>query len=416
MDIFSAGMWAVGRTGSGAFCAIGLMAQPAPPRIVQESPPRYDEGAEVGQHEDISVSTAFHFKVEGGRLSALEDGMSKEDYLNSVLSWSSLGFVGRQRMDRIQPSVPYDCPAALKFVCIGSFTVSDVTEMLQNAADFAGFSIYAHRSSKVVDNRCSISFGCDHGRKRYGDDAEHQVTVFEKELDSIVKDSCRKRRSSRKNHGHDTAVTARRRLKNDCCGFHFTIISYQTSTKFEKDVPSNWYLSSHKKAIHCFDHTGHTFRGTRIRLTSDAKRDVFTNCEAMTVSDLVSFISCNHKIDVTASQVNWLLRSKKLRALQFSSAASARSGWVTESVQYLLKTKNSDVILLIVGSDGQWKTAIPRLSGSDVVYEVREYVDREKKSNKLKFIGMAALTWIASFLLQINGTLSIAWSGTTKIR
>ena len=210
MDFIS-GIANVGRTLAGA---LGLSATTTAARahVVEETPNNSDSSEDEDQHS--TANTAFVFKVEGQLLSTNQNGTTKEEYLDSVLSWSSVGFIGRLRIDRIEPSFSSSSNlATLKHICIGSFTVSDVVEMLQNAADVAGFSMYAHHGAKISGNRCTIGFGCDHGRKRYGDD-EHVVTVFEKDLDSIVKDSCRKRKSTRKNHGYDTACTARRRLKH----------------------------------------------------------------------------------------------------------------------------------------------------------------------------------------------------------
>jgi hypothetical protein len=98
---FISGIANVGRTLADA---LGLSATTTAARahVVEETPNNSDSSEDEDQHS--TANTAFVFKVEGQLISTNQNATTKEEYLDSVLSWSSVGFLGRLRIDRIEPS------------------------------------------------------------------------------------------------------------------------------------------------------------------------------------------------------------------------------------------------------------------------------------------------------------------------
>ena len=175
----------------------GGAAAESRPSIVQETPVNSGDEEASSADESDEESPTFLFKKSAIAIPVAADAQNGRDqYMSSVLNWSTAGFVGRREMTQNQSASSLQLArkdATLLHISIGDYNVEDVIEVIQNAADSAGFSIYSHKGAKVLGNRCTIKFGCDHGRKRYGTDKVRETKVLHKDLEAIVKDSCRKK-------------------------------------------------------------------------------------------------------------------------------------------------------------------------------------------------------------------------------
>ena len=147
-------------------------------RIVDETPTASGDEESSEDESETRLSAAsgnprFCFKVETLEpeeemkdIVGREAELGRDRYLFSVMNWGAFGHVGRRRMDQIEPA---SASKSATYISIGSYTVKGVMQMIENAADVAGFTVYAHHGAKMLGNRCTIRFGCDHGRKRHAD-------------------------------------------------------------------------------------------------------------------------------------------------------------------------------------------------------------------------------------------------------
>ena len=337
------------------FSSVEANARRAP--IVEETPPASGEGSssdETDEAVSATVNPKFCFKVETldrekemRAIAGHETERGRDAYLFSVLNWSVSGYVGRRKMDHIQDA---SASQSATYISIGSYCVEGVIEMIQHAADASGFTLYAHKGAVFHGNRCSIRFGCDHGRKRTVKElADRQTPVFEKDLTAVVQQNCRKKRTTRANHGYDSAETARRRLKRTECDFHFTIIAYQRAVTFDPNAATNWQLSSHGNSTKNFHHVRHTLRGTRIILTEEAKKYILATCARVTVPELLANIHYAYNLDLTVSQVRYFISKNNDTVCTVPTPQGrSRAGDALPAILQLLRTNNSQVILLLV--------------------------------------------------------------------
>jgi hypothetical protein len=350
--------------------------------VVAETPPTSasgsdDEGGDSddsGEQQAASLSSVrkIQFKNEGGMLKTLRGIDSAEQYLEAVMNWRSTPFAGREPFDKKRHISETNSSKVLQHVVIGEFTVAEVSQLIQDAADAAGFCIYEHKGHNEwkgkYNNRCTLKFACECGRKRYGQEKERHAKEFVVELDDVVATNCRKRRSTRKNYGYMPAFTNHRRLKNNDCPFQFSLIAYQKSAKFDEKVKALWQLSSHSRARHCFEHRGHTMRTMgRTKLTAAAKQYIVDNCEEVSIPQLVDEIQRMFTVDTDRDAVRWVVRANKKTAAQGRAPDRGRAGGAIDSIRDLMKNGSSKVILLLRQcTSGAWFTCIPLYLDGDV--------------------------------------------------
>ena len=141
-----------------------------------------DSGSEDGSGQVQLHPPRLRFRVDQVQVNYA----SHEDYSNSVMKWTSKAYLGRRLFSG--PSSGQDSAR------IGPCSVKEIIDMVQEAADNAGFSVYLHRGvpshKPKTAKRLSLDFQCDHGRKRYGPDAEHNVE-FNKDITNVVATSVR---------------------------------------------------------------------------------------------------------------------------------------------------------------------------------------------------------------------------------
>ena len=336
-----------------------------------------------GKGADVLSNRKFQFKIVGGILNSMEGITDTDQYLKAVTCWSTMPNVGRQSIDARRPDAA-SCSALLKHISIGCYTVQEISALIQDAADVAGFAVYEHKGhvDRLYGNRCTLKFACDCGRKRYGKEKERQAAEHNVDLATVVVSNCRKRKSTRKNHGYAPAKTNNRRCKNAECPFQFSIIAYQKGVKFNSNLAAEWHLSSHQRSEHKFEHRGHTLRTTgRIKLTDAAKRYIVDNCESVPIPQLVDEIQRMHLIDTDRDAVRWVVRANNKTAVKGRASGPGSSGSVTDSLRHLLKKKKNEVIMLVVKcSTGEWFTARPALNAASVFYTLQAYMDRDSTS------------------------------------
>ena len=322
----------------------------------------------------LTSDRKIQFKNEGGILKTLEGIRGAEQYLEAVMNWRSTPFAGREPFDKKRGVSDTSSSKVLQHVVIGEFTVAELSQLVQDAADAAGFCIYEHKGHSqwkgMYNNRCTLKFACDCGRKRYGHEKERHAKEFVVDLDEVVVTNCRKRKSTRKNYGNMPAFTNHRRLKSNDCPFQFSLIGYQNSTKFDENLPATWQLSSHVRARHCFQHRGHTMRTMgRTKLTAAAKQFIVDNCEDVAIPQLVDEIQRMFTIDTDRDAVRWVVRANKKTAAQGRAPDRGRAGGAVDSIRDLLKNGSSKVILLLRQcTSGAWFTCIPLYLNGDVQF------------------------------------------------
>jgi hypothetical protein len=141
---------------SNAFFGGGAAAPHTRREVVQETTENSSDEESQLIAETASNGSSFSFKTTPSSIE-FEGGQNgrvwrRHEYLRSVLNWCTPGFVGRHQMNQLRSDSSSELSrkdAALQHISIGVYNVKEVTEMVQNAADCAGFSVYAHRGARV---------------------------------------------------------------------------------------------------------------------------------------------------------------------------------------------------------------------------------------------------------------------------
>lgn len=368
---------AAGRRLIGTAFGVGGPAVPPSNVVIQETPEN------SGGEEPEEINPAFSFKTTRSAIVQIDPAgaqNARDQYISSVLNWSTAGFVGRREMTQNESASSLQLArkdATLLHISIGVYNVEDVIEVIQNAADSAGFSIYSHKGARVLGNRCTIKFGCDHGRKRYGSDKVRETKVLHKDLEAIVKDSCRKKRATRVSDGYKPAEKNQSRLKSTECKFQFSIIAYQQKLKFDQTQCADWHLCSHGNSVAEFKHSSHTWRGTKIIISTVAKQYILHHCSVSSVQAICVQLQRIHNLDITLSRLRWLISSNGETAVsKRQDKLNGQSGAAMASIRQLLLTKNSQVIILgIHVTTGERSTIVATLSsgGDSIEFDAKGY-------------------------------------------
>ena len=360
--------------------AFGCAGAEPRPNVIQETPENSDD-EEPPSDDSGPNSPVFLFKTTPSDIGVPADAQNGRDqYMSSVLNWSTAGFFGLLEMNQLQRGSSSQLSrkdATLQHISIGVHNVQDIMEVIQNAADSAGFSVYSHKGARVLGNRCTIKFGCDHGRKRYGKDDVRETKVLQKDLDAIVKDSCRKKRATRLNDGFKPAERVQSRLKSTECAFQFSIIAYQHSTTFTQTMRTDWHLCSHGNCKNNFTHSSHTWRGSKIIMSLEAKKYILDHCSLHSVQSICVQVQRIYNLDLTLSRMRWFISSNGQTAVnKRQDMLHGQSGDAMASIRQLIKTKNSQVIILAIDvTNGEQSTIKASLSATEnaIDFEVTTY-------------------------------------------
>ena len=320
-----------------------------------------------------------------------------EQYLRAVLNWRAEPFVSRNAlMDSIQ---------------FGPHTLAELQEVVKVGADAAGFAIYAHKGARKSTKSCSIKFGCEHGRHRYGQEQrqiDSKSRDFNKDVDEIVRDNIGKRRKTRKDGGYRRAHTQRQRAKTKECNFSMCLTS--CGDTWSPETSCFWKLNSDARCLNCYDHTNHARRSSKVRNSLEIKQWICDLGDRMLPSDLIQSVYSKFKVEVTSDQIKWILKKNSIKNLE-RARHSSRAGGAVDSIRYLLMKGVHDLVLLLLRCDtGDWFTAIPslntatpgctvdvRLEPYDADTKSRPLSGKRDSSRELVIDGVEYVVWCCSY-------------------
>jgi hypothetical protein len=322
--------------------------------IVEETPPNPDDAASDSGESQKSVApstmTTSNRMTQTLRFKVVENNIQETEsveYLSNLLNWEAQPFVGQRRLS---PSVQF-----------GPYNFEELIDAVKSAADASGFSTYAFRGARKSGTSCSIKFGCDHGRVRYG---KEKSTIgaknrdFVKDLQDVVHDQPGKRRRPRRCGGYKKSTTRRQRVKNKECNFNLCLRS--CGDNWAPETQCYWTLNGDARCNCCFQHRNHCKRPFRSRMSDEIKSYIIENGERMLISELVAHIFRKFRVEVSCDQVKYVLRKNTIRNLSSSGRQHFRPGGTVDSIRYLLATETSDVLLLLINCEtGCWYNGVP---------------------------------------------------------
>lgn len=293
----------------------------------------------------------FRFTIEQSPLTF----SSSEDYVASVFKWSSKPYLGQR------PFWPVGKKGEV--VSMGPYTIPEVQKLVQDAADKAGFSVYCHKGHRLHEKRVALKFGCDHGRKRYGKNKtdNKMPAAFQQEVETVVASTVGKRRALSKHRGYKQTPTAHRRHKCVECSFSLLLSGVQgDGDRVDATMPMMWSMSQHGLAKFNFHHSQHTFRGCRTIISDEVRQFLLANGDSTPIPALVKTIRRSFHVSLDRSQVRYFLKTKEMRpppADGGGGRGESGSGNALQTIRFLLKSKNSVVVLALINCDtGEWKT------------------------------------------------------------
>jgi hypothetical protein len=341
----------------GSTTAKGHQYQGSQRTVVEETPSPSDEdddgdaSSDSGESEksvdprtETTSTQTLRFKVIEMQMEETESVVN----LRNVLNWRAEPFVGQRPL----------CPSSVQF---GPYTLTELIDAVKSAADDSGFATYAFRGARKSATSCSIKFGCDHGRLRYGkemDEINTKKRDFVKDMQEVVHDQPGKRRRPRKSGGYKRSKTQRQRVKNKECPF--TICLRSCGETWCPNTQCMWTLNGDARCTSCYDHCNHCKRPFRSRMSDDIQSHIIENGERMLISDLVSHIFQKFSVELTSDQVKYVLRKNSIKNLSSAGAQRFRAGGAIDAMKYLLATEASDIRLLLINCEtGLWFTGVP---------------------------------------------------------
>jgi hypothetical protein len=338
-------------TGTHGSQRTGNVVAETPPRSVeveddakntQDDDDANDSGESVAPNTTTKPCQTLRFKL----LDEDDDETERVDYLSKVLNWTAQPYVVQLQL---RPGVQF-----------GPYNQSELINAVKNAADAAGFSLYAHRGARKSATSCSLKFGCDHARHRYGKEKveiDSKNRDFVKDLQEVVKDQPGKRKRARKSGGYKRSHTKRQRVKSKHCKFNICVRS--CGDHWSPDTQCMWTLNGDARCASCYNHSNHCKRPFKTRMSAQIKEYIIEHGERMLTSDLVQHIFKKYGVDLTADQVKYVLRKNNVKNIS-SGRNHTRAGDVYHAVRYLMASEASEVVLLLICYEtGFWFTGVP---------------------------------------------------------
>jgi hypothetical protein len=272
-------------------------------------------------------------------------------YRDSMCNWTVKPMVGKAVL---RPGLQF-----------GPYTVPELVAAIQDASDAQGFGTYCHkgpRCSKIQragfqKSTCSLRFGCECGRQRYGkekkriDEAKHE---FHKDADEIVPNATNKRKAHRNKGGYRASQTQRQRIHMTQCPFALCVTS--VGSNFTKDSPCMWTLNGDKRSHSCFNHKHHNRRKVRIRMSQAIKDFIVSNGATSSPASLADSIFGTYKVQISEYRIIWFLRSNGITLSHAQRRIQYKSGSILASIQFQLRKQCSVLTLLIHVDTGHWFT------------------------------------------------------------
>jgi hypothetical protein len=171
----------------------------------------------------------------------------------------------------------------------------------------------------------------------------------------------------------------------DCRCYVWFVAAYDKENfKILYTMPFTWTMAKHALSKASFQHENHPFRGTSIRLNDEVREYLLQNAEVLTVAQLRKTVQSRYKLFLEDSQVRYFLRSNKVHASESRAGRESGSGNALDTMKFLLKSKNSKVILALIDVEtGKWHTGRYSLpQGSfDVKITILDYSDHDPRLN-----------------------------------
>jgi hypothetical protein len=327
------------------------------------------------------------------KLSKNQDVTNHEEYLSSVLNWKAEPYVGQRALSR-----------DIKF---GPFTLAELESSVKDASDATGFFAYAHKGARKTASSCSVRFGCDCARKRYGlekTEIEQKNRDFTKDMDEVVRDTSGKRKKQRKGGGCLKAHTQRSRAKAKECSWAMCLKAVvEEGATWCKETRTLWTLNSDPRCVNNFVHSYHCRSPHKRKITSAIKSFICDNGDSMMVHQIVQAVYRKFAVEISSDQVKYILRCNNIRNKE-RARGSCRAGGAGDSVDFLLQTMKSDVLLLLNNcTTGKWFTGLARLSKAKNDTEILLTEYKEMRAKVFKVID-------ESRVLDIDGERFLVWS------
>jgi hypothetical protein len=307
-----------------------------------------DFSNDSGESSSVPRPTTFlSFKVQQN-----QDVTECEEYLSSLLNWSAEPYVSRSALS-----------TQVKF---GPFTLAELESSVKSAADAAGFFAYSHRGARKASSSCSVKFGCDCARQRFGKEKisiEQKERHFTKDLDEVVRDTCGKRKKQRKGGGCLRAHTQRTRAKAKECSWAMCLKAVvDKAGTWSTDSRTLWTLNGDPRCINNFVHSHHCQSPHKRKISSEIKEFICEQGESLMVHQMVQAVYRKFQVEVSPDQVKYVMKCNSIRNKE-RARGSCRSGGAGDAIDFLVQNMKSEVVLLLNNcATGNWFNGTAGLS------------------------------------------------------
>ena len=256
-------------------------------------------------------------------------------------------------------------------VKFGPFTLAELESSVKNASDAAGFFAYAHKGARKTSSSCSVKFGCDCARQRFGKEKigiEAKDRNFTKDLDEVVRDTSGKRKKQRKGGGCLKAHTQRTRSKAKECSWAMCLKAVVEDGAWSKDSRTFWTLNGDPRCVNNFLHSHHCQCPHKRKMSSEIKQFICDQAESSMVHQVVDAVYRKFQVEISSDQVKYVMKCNSIRNKE-RARGSCRAGGAGDAVDFLLQKMKSDVVLLLNNcATGDWFDATARLSKDKNTY------------------------------------------------
>ena len=152
----------------------------------------------------------------------------------------------------------------------------------------------------------------------------------------------------RKDGGYTRAHTQRQRAKTKQCNFSMCLTS--CGDTWSPQTTCLWKLNSDARCKNLYEHSNHTRRSSKARISSEIKEHVCDFGDRMLPSDLIQSVYSKFKVEITSDQIKWILKKNSIKNLE-RSRKSSHAGGAVNSIRYLLMKDDIDIVMLLLRCD-----------------------------------------------------------------
>jgi hypothetical protein len=177
----------------------------------------------------------------------------------------------------------------------------------------------------------------------------------------------------------------------------------EEGTTWSKETRTFWTLNSDPRCVNNFVQSHHRRSPHKRKISSEIKSFVCENGNSMMVHQIVQAVYRKFAVENSSDQVKYILRCNNIRNKE-RARGSCRAGGAGDSVDFLLQTMKSDVLLLLNNcTTGKWFTGSARLSKAKKNTEILLTEHKEMRAKVFKAID-------ESRVLDIDGERFLVWS------